>query len=61
MSKKEMVLAQLRIAGYHEDKKEFTKVYIDNKISMLLATEAYNSGIKLKQKGMKCTCSKCKG
>jgi hypothetical protein len=61
MSKRETALAICRVAGYHEDKKAFTRAYIESKLNLSIATDAYNQGIVLKQRGMACTCSKCKG
>jgi hypothetical protein len=60
MSKKEITLASCKVAGYHNDMKSFTRVYVESRLSLVVAQEAYNQGIKLRESGMKCTCSKCK-
>jgi hypothetical protein len=60
MNKKEKALAALRVAGYHEDKRTFTRVYIENRINLQTATAEYNKGIDNKRNGMICTCEQCK-
>lgn len=60
MNKKEKALAALRVAGYHEDKKTFTRVYIENRINLQTAILEYNKGIDNKRNGMICTCGQCK-
>lgn len=60
MSKRAVGLALCRIAGYHEDKKVFTKAYLEHGLSMSTAQEAYNIGYKSKVNGMSCSCSICK-
>jgi hypothetical protein len=50
----------LRVAGYHEDRATFTRLYIENRISKKNADEAYRSGRQAKAAGVRCDCHDCK-
>jgi hypothetical protein len=51
----------LRIAGYHDDRAAFTRLYVENRISLPAAKEAYRSGQQAKKVGVRCDCNDCKG
>jgi len=53
-------IAWIRIAGYHNDSKAFTRLLIENRVSREAANTAWSSGIKAKAGGMGCTCHHCK-
>lgn len=53
-------LAYMRIAGYHNDHKTFTRLLVENRVSLQSANEAWRSGVAAKQGGMKCECPGCK-
>lgn len=59
MTKREKAIATLKVAGYHQDKSLFTKVYIENRLNIQVAQQAYEVGYKMKQNGMKCNCCEC--
>lgn len=58
--KREHLLAHLRVAGYHEDRAAFTRLYIENKISKAKADEAFRQGRAMKAAGVGCDCHDCK-
>lgn len=58
-SAKAQVLAALRVAGYHEDKKAFTRLYVEKKIGMYDALYQYEAGKRMKAQGIQCTCKEC--
>jgi len=57
--KRNDIIAALRFAGFHADKKSFTRILIENRISTVCAEKAYASGVKLKSEGAKCLCQDC--
>jgi hypothetical protein len=59
MSPRQHKINLMRIAGYHNDSPEFTRVFIGSRISNQVALDAYEAGQKQKQSGLGCTCSKC--
>ena len=52
-------LAWMRIAGYHNDSKAFTRLLIENRVSRKAADEAWAKGVKAKEIGIGCTCLHC--
>lgn len=50
----------LRIAGYHHDMRSFTRLYVENRVSIKTAREAFAEGERMRDGGMACTCSDCK-
>lgn len=57
--KRSDVTSYLRIAGYHNDQRAFTRLYIENSISLAAAKEAFASGERARAVGVKCTCVDC--
>lgn len=53
-------LTHIRIAGFHGDKKAFTRLYVENRVSYPAAQEAYRQGIRQKEAGVRCDCFECK-
>lgn len=53
-------MTYLTIAGFHEDRAAFTRLYIENKISYGSAKAAYEQGRAAKARGVRCTCIDCK-
>lgn len=43
-SKRELVLGHMRVAGYENDRKAWTRLYVENKISLAVAEEAWRNG-----------------
>ena len=58
--KREHLLAHLRVAGYHEDRAAFTRLYIENRVSKKVADDAFNVGRTMRRNGVGCGCSDCK-
>lgn len=54
-----LVLAYMRIAGYHDDRATFTRLYIENRIGRARANEAFRAGQAAKLRGVPCTCTTC--
>ena len=52
-------LIALRIAGYHNDSKAFSRLYVENRISLLAAKQAWDEGRRQQHAGMPCTCDAC--
>ncbi len=53
-------LAMIEVAGYHGDKKSFTQLYTENRISMSSAQAAWEIGTAKKRNGVGCGCPDCK-
>lgn len=52
-------LVLMRVAGYHGDRRRFTQLYIENRVSIEAARAEYERGEKMKAAGVPCTCSDC--
>lgn len=52
-------IAYLRLAGYHDDRGEFTRLYIENRISYASAKQAFADGRAMRENGVKCGCRAC--
>ena len=52
-------LAAIFAAGYHEDRKTFTRVYVENRVSFLAANREYIDGQIARRNGLRCTCHEC--
>jgi len=52
-------LNYMRVAGYHADTKQFTRLVIEGRVSNSKAYEAWLSGVTAKKSGMKCMCFDC--
>jgi hypothetical protein len=53
-------LVNMQIAGYHDDKKAFTRLLIENSVNRDAADDAFHLGAKMKAAGTKCGCHLCK-
>lgn len=51
-SKRELAIARLRIAGYDDDRKTWTRTYVENRIGYAVAQEAWQQGVALRQAGV---------
>ncbi len=58
--KRSMLIALLRIAGYHDDMKAFTRLYVENRIKLFKAKQAFAEGKQLRAGGVGCTCYECR-
>lgn len=52
-------LVVLRTAGYHDDRKTWTRTYIENRVSMRVANAEWQRGQGMKAAGVPCTCRDC--
>lgn len=59
MKRKDALLA-IRIAGYHDDKRAFMRLYTEHRISLAVAQEEYDRGASMKAAGVGCSCYECK-
>ena len=59
MSNRKTTLDLIRIAGYHNDTKAFTRLYCESRLSRTAANEAWQLGATQKIKGIKCNCVEC--
>lgn len=57
--KRQTVIDLIGVAGYHNDKSRYTRLLIENRISLANAQKAYSDGIKAKEAGVKCACYDC--
>lgn len=58
MSRKH-VLTWLKVAGYHNDQASFVRLYVENRVSVSVARQAFSDGARAKQAGVKCSCRDC--
>ena len=58
--KRDMAITHMRIAGYHDDNKQFTRLLIENRVNREVADKAWHTGQKQKAGGMPCHCHLCK-
>jgi hypothetical protein len=58
--KRKDALIYIKVAGYHGDNAALTRLYIENRISLKSAYEAYEKGIRAKQAGISCSCISCR-
>lgn len=60
-SKRVVELAIAREAGYHEDHGAFARVFADRRsASRASLDKAWQSGIRMRENGIKCGCYRCK-
>lgn len=59
MTQRDNALGWMRIAGYHDDKRAFTRLLIEKRVNRKAADEAWQQGQRKKQAGMRCTCYDC--
>jgi hypothetical protein len=57
--KRDDLLRAIKYAGYHEDTKTGTRLYVENRISFQAYNDAWNQGRRMKQNGIPCGCSEC--
>lgn len=59
MNQRTATLHLMRIAGYHNDTKRFTRLYCESRISRPVADQAFQTGVKQRANGVLCNCSEC--
>jgi hypothetical protein len=60
VSKRSLALAAICYAGYHNNYKEFVRLYVENRISYSVASAEFIRGKHAKENGVSCTCPQCK-
>ena len=58
-TKRSLILASLRVAGYHNDTKTWTRTYVENRVSIQVAKQQWHTGQDMRSKGVPCSCSEC--
>lgn len=56
---KQWILASIRVAGYHDDTKEGTRLYIEHRVSIADYRDHFYRGQRQREAGMKCSCYIC--
>jgi hypothetical protein len=59
-SKRQIALDAAKYAGYHDDSTAWTRLVVENRVNRQAMIEAFQSGRRLREAGMKCGCSACK-
>ena len=59
MTKRDHKIAQIKIAGYHNDRRGFTRAYIGGRMSHDVAMKAWDEGQKARAAGVGCSCAEC--
>lgn len=54
------LIAAIVVAGYHDDTKTGTRLFVENRIKRADYDAAFNHGRQAKANGTPCTCFKCK-
>ncbi len=49
----------LTFAGYHGDEAGWTRMVVENRVSIITAGRAYSRGIEARKAGTPCGCSEC--
>lgn len=57
--KRKDLTALLTFAGYHADSSAFTRLLVENRISIAAAREHYSAGASARRAGVRCGCSEC--
>lgn len=58
--KRKDLIAAIRFAGYHNDIKTGTRLFIEYRIARAVYDEAFNAGRAAKANGVGCSCINCK-
>jgi hypothetical protein len=60
MNKRDMLIARIRTAGYHQDQRTMIRIYVESRnISQATAQRAFSEGARLRAAGMACSCTQC--
>lgn len=57
--KRATVLNWVRFAGYHNDVKAGTRIFVENRISKAAYDAAFTEGRRQRANGIKCGCQDC--
>lgn len=59
MTKRELAITNMRIAGYHDDQRERARLLIESRVNRQTINKAWDEGVRAKQNGVKCSCFFC--
>lgn len=54
-------LDAIKVAGYHDDRRTATRLYIEGRLSLPAMQEAFAQGARARAAGVPCSCFECKG
>ena len=57
--KRKDALAYIKVAGFHNDSKTFTRLYVENRIAYSGAVKEWRDGAAMRGK-VRCDCHECK-
>ena len=60
MTKRDVAITWAKIAGHHDDAKAFTRLIIESRVSRPVMTQAWQTGVRLREAGTVCTCWHCR-
>jgi len=53
-------LEAIKVAGYHDDRRTATRLYIEGRLSLPAMQEAFAKGAQARAAGVPCSCFECK-
>jgi hypothetical protein len=53
------LLNALKNAGYHSDRAAWTRLVVENRVSVATAGGSYARGIEARKAGLRCNCGDC--
>ena len=56
---RKQALACIRVAGFHDDSAAFTRLYLENRVSLVAARQAFQDGRAAEANGARCSCCDC--
>ena len=59
MSKREAAIGYSKFAGFHDDRRAFTRLVIESRVNLKIMREAFHSGQLARRAGARCTCFEC--
>ena len=60
MNRRDIDIGTARIAGYHDDKRRFTRLVVESRVRRAVLDEAWREGLLQRESGMRCDCYYCK-
>lgn len=56
---RQQAITNLRVAGFHNDKGQFVRLYVENRVSIHVANAAFREGRQMRENGQRCGCYDC--
>lgn len=57
---RQLALAHITYAGYHNDKRRGARLYVENRVSLAAYQKAWAEGVRAKAAGVHCSCTECR-